>query len=551
MEHLRSDRETVTLDPTSIEIDAVMFDSLAAARKVEAIGLYSGPLLQDVGAVTPEFGEWLRQERQRLEDRAAELLIELSTGEDDAPPSGAIALCRQLLERDGLREPLHRSLMRFLVRTEGRDAALKAYATCRDTLRVELGVNPELTTEQLYRDILTGRPPEVAQVAPERPTLAVLPFTNPVNDPELLALCDGLAEDITTGLGRFRLLFVIDRYSAAEVARQTMDASEIGKRLGVQYVVQGSLTKLKGQLRIATALVDTASRMQLWGEVFDIPEAEIPATSERIVRPLINTLHGRLEHSLAEGARRKPVLAAYECVLRGIKHLRGYGHEDNTRAIELFQQAIELDPDYMLARAYRAFADVVHYNYEYAPRTILEQSKSAIEQATIADPDEARCHWLLGLTCGVLGENEARIRHHRRAMELNPNDANIKASFGAALAATSRYEEGIATFAEAMRHNPYHPQWYWDELGSILFAAGRYKDAIEALQHNAQLSPWHLSRLIASYALAGRVEKARAMAEQLLHANPSTSISDLREGGMDENDKSQFSKGLRIAGLPE
>jgi len=289
----------------------------------------------------------------------------------------------------------------------------------------------------------------------------------------------------------------------------------------------------------------------VWSESFDVPESDIPAVPERIVYPLINMLHGRVEHTLIEEARRKPTLAAYECLLRGIKHLRGYGSDDNTRAIELFQKARELDPDYALAYAYRAFADVVFHDYENAPRHILERSKTMVEEAIEIDPEDARCHWLLGVTCAFMDDDDSMMRHYRRAMELNPTDANIKATYGVALAKAGRCDEGIAIIAEAMRLNPYHPQWYWEELGNLLFAAGRYDDAVEALRHRGQPVGWVLARLAASYALLNRIEEARRTVAELLRVNPDAVIAKLREGGLNEIDKSRFAEGLRKAGLPE
>lgn len=176
----------------------------------------------------------------------------------------ALQLSRRLLAEDPTLESVYRATMR-LCRTRGdREAALKAYATCRDTLRDELGVEPDHETERLYRDILTdgtaGPPPTIkvlADALPGKPSIAILPFANLTGIESLNFLCDGLAEDISTGLGRFRSLFVIDRYSAATVASATSDTVEIGKRLGAAALVQGSIQTSNSRLRITVRLVES------------------------------------------------------------------------------------------------------------------------------------------------------------------------------------------------------------------------------------------------------------------------------------------------------
>ena len=300
---------------------------------------------------------------------------------------------------------------------------------------------------------------------PDRPSIAVLPFGNLSGDADLGHLCDGISEDIITGLGRFRLLFVIDRHSSSAVSQQTSDVAEIGRRLGVGYLVQGSLKRLGDGVRITVRLIDAGSRAQLWGEAYDSPLSEILAVPDKVTGAIVSTLHNRVESSLLEQIRRKPTLAAYECVLRGIKHLRGYGPDDNRRAVELFQQAIDLDPDYALARAYRAFADVVLHGYGDAPDAVLAQALSLAQTAIDLDAGDGRCHWILGAIHVYRGDWRNAEQHYQRAIALNPNDANAICSSGRMLARRGQLQEGIDRIREAMRLNPYHPEHYWQNLG--------------------------------------------------------------------------------------
>lgn len=556
LDPLRTDRETVTFDPQGIAVDAIAFEPLAAeaASSGQAIAAYQGGLLDGTDGVSAEYDAWLRPARERLHAMAARVLERFS---EDASGDGeqAIRLGRRLLAHDRLCEPAYRALMRLYAGTGERVEALKLYSACRDALRQELGASPDLKTEQLYRDILTDRPAQSTtseQVKPsaERPSIAVLPFSNLTRDPELDHLCEGLAEDIITGLGRFQLLFVIDRYSSSMIAKQETDVVEIGKRLGVAHLVQGSLQHQGGRARITVRLLDAATRVQLWGEAYDYPLADLASIPDTITGALVSRLHARVESALIEQGRRKPKMAAYDCVLRGIKHLRGYAPGDNERAVELFQQAIELDPDYALARAYRGFADVVTHGYDESPSEIIA---TAMEMATTAvqmDENDGRCHWLLGMVAGYAASLKEEERHYRRAIALNPNDANAICTLGGLLAALGRHEEGIELIRAAMRLNPYHPEWYWVDLGIVFYIARRYEDSVEAFRQRNNPGYWALARLAAAYAQLGRMDEATATVSQVLRLKPDFSVMRIRRAGWAGADDVHIRDGMLKAGLP-
>lgn len=559
LDPLVADREMVTFNPAGIAIDAAEFVRLAEAMGTaeQAALLYRGDLLEGIDPAAPEFQVWLAPERARLAALATRLVERIAATGSRSDP--ALALGRLLLARDPVCEPVYRALMRLHVAAGERSGAMKLYAACRDALRRELQAEPDLETAALYRDILTDRPaPGVAMsrsaaddAKAARPSIAVLPFNNLSRDPELDHLCDGIAEDIITGLGRFRLLFVIDRYSSSAIARQSNDVAEVGRRLGVAQLVQGSLQRNGDRLRITVRLLDSASRAQVWGEAFDAALADVVNVPDKITGAIISSLHARVEQSLIEQSRHRPSLAAYECLLRGIKHLRGYAPVDNDRAIALFQQAVELDPDYALARAYRGFADVVKHGYDNGPREILLAARETVAAAVQMDEQEGRCHWLLGIISTYLDDTKAAERHCLRALALNPNDANAMASYGATLGTLGRYDEGIARLREAMRLNPYHPEWYWVSLGNIFYLARRYEDALEAFSHRAAPGYWVLGRLAACYAQLGRLREAAEAAAQLLRLKPDFSVATVRRAGWTEEQNRHVQEGLRKAGLPE
>jgi DNA-binding SARP family transcriptional activator len=562
LDPLKSDRDSVTLDLAGIEIDALDFSRLAAdsASLDQIMLLYQGELLAGIEPPTPEFEHWLKPERQRLEDLAAKAVEQAAAADlPEAAVKRALVLGQQLISRDCLREPVYRALMRMLARRRERAEAMKIYANCRNALLEELGVAPELETEQLYRDILTDR-----QAAPiviesilektgetaERPSLAVVPFGNISADPVLNPLCEGLAEDIITGLGRFHLVFVIDRNSSMAVAQLTTDTAEIGKRLGVGLVVQGSLQRVGDRIRITVRLVSAATRTQLWGDTFDCAADDVSGFPEKISKAIVTTLHSRIEISLLDKSRRKPALAAYECYLRGVKHLRSYGADDNQKAVEFFEQAMAIDPDYALARAYRGFANLVINGYDATPKDILEKSRVMVQEAVDMDPDDARCHWLLGVVYFYYGDAAAAKQQYLNALKLNPYDANVLATYGASRARFGQIEEGIADIREAMRINPYHPDWYWTTLGRVLYGARRYGDAIEAYKRKSNPQTWVLSRLAACYAQLGRKEEAAQATYEILRLEPDFKISMQSPASWGPTDLEHIREGMRKAGLP-
>jgi TolB-like protein len=550
-----SQRDSVSFNSEDIEIDAMAFERLAgeAPTRLEAAALYRGALLDGIDGMTSDFEAWLGPERERLASIAVRLVEQIA--ESAAPSEPAACLARQLLARDPLCEPVYRALMRLHAAAGDRAAALKLYAICRDTLKKELDATPDLQTEVLYRDILTGHPTAAAvgvtTATVDRPSIAILPFSNLSRDAGLEHLCEGLAEDIITGLGRFHLHFVIDRHSSSMIARQESDIAEIGRRLGVAHLVQGSLQRQGDRVRITVRLLDAATRTQLWGESYDHALADIANIPDTITSALVSTLHGRVESALMERGSRKPKMAAYDCLLRGIKHLRGYAPGDNERAVEFFQQAVELDPDYALARAYRGFADVVLHNYDETPAGTLAIALDMAVTALQMDSEDGRIHWLVGMIRGAGGDLKGEEWHYQRAMALNPNDANVIASSGVMSALAGRPEEGIDRIRQAMRLNPYHPEWYWVDLGTVFYLAHRYDDAIEAYRHRTRPGHWVLARLAACYSHLGLMEEAAAAAAQVLRLKPDFSIAKLRRAGWGPIESEHIREGMRKAGLPE
>jgi DNA-binding SARP family transcriptional activator/TolB-like protein len=561
LDPLTSDRSHASLDRAVLSTDVATFSAgcIGSAPPAALAALYRGPFLEGLEASTNEFERWASQERQHLATMAEQLVCTASISV--LPPrdnEAALQLARRLLTEDPTLESVYRATMLLSHRRGDRVAALKAYATCRDTLRDDLGVEPDHETERLYRDILTDStagpqtPVKVLMDAsPSKPSIAIIPFSNLTGDEGLGFLCEGLAEDVSTGLGRFRSLFVIDRYSAATVASATSDTVEIGKRLGAAALVQGSIQATSSRLRITVRLVDSASRAQIWSDVFECPTGDAPGIPDQIVSAIIATVQNRAEHAVVDRQKGKPSMAAYENTMRGIKHLRGYAADDNEKALALFRDALKVQPDYALAQAYLAFAEIVANNYDSAPRALLIDCKRRIDQALAIDPDDGRMHWLLAYVHSYLREFDDEKLRLERALALNPNDANARATYGSALACLGQHEEGVCQIREAMRLNPFHPEWYWLSLGNAFLVARRYGDAIEAYKRRTRPQVWVLTRMAICFAHLGNIAEAQEMTRRVLELAPGFRVSTLRRGAWSDEDIAHMREGMLLAGLPE
>lgn len=560
---LLADDETVRLDPALVAVDALELQQLASTGSASdldrAAALCVGELLDRLQVNDPSFEEWLGNERRKWHGVCVGVLDQhcsTLTGQSKLNAANA------LVALDPVREASHRHLIQAYADAGERAQALKQYEACRAVLARELNVEPGQDIEALRRSLLSaGKAPNIAP-ATDRPiassgnaSIAVFPFSNLSGDPEQTYFSDGFSEDIITELSRFRSLFVIARNTSFQYRDRSADIRSVAQDLGVQYAVEGSVRRTAGdRVRITAKLIDAGRGSQLWGERYDRDLDQLFQVQDEVVSTIAATVFGRLEDAEIRVAKRKPPhnMAAYDTLLRGIEHLRGYGPDDNRRARKLFESAVSLDPDYGLAQAYLGLSLLVEHRYDSAPDDIKQRALDHTLKAVRLQPGEGRCHHLLALAYRFSNEFDLAIQHSERAVALNPNDAKAIANLGATFAVAGRAEEGVPLIRQAMRLNPLHPDWYWGSLAIALYATRRYQEALDA---NRKLAPsrtaWQLARMSACLAQLGRLNEARKQTAEILRLKPDFRISIEMPHYRNPADAEHVADGMRKAGLPQ
>jgi TolB-like protein len=400
---------------------------------------------------------------------------------------------------------------------------------------------------------------------PDKPSIAVLPFENLSDDPKQDYFADGMVEDIITALCRIRWLFVIARNSSFAYKGRAVDVRQVGRELGVRYVLQGSVRKAAERIRITTQLVDAESGAHHWAAQFDGSVEDIFALQDQVAARVVGAVSPKLEQAEIERARRKPTdsLDAYDYYLRGLASVHRMSRVDADEALRLFSRSIELDPDFALPYGMAAFCYVVRKINGWTTDPaydVAEATRLALRAAELGKEDAVALAFG-GLTLGyVAGNFEAAVASIDRALALNPNLAAAWYASGTVRAFRGgEPDAAIEHLARAMRLSPLDPLMF-SMLGMTAFAhvfAGRYDEAADW----ADKAYWERPNILAqvriaavSNALAGRMEEARKAVARALALDPDMRISNLKHriGAFSRpEDYAKYVEGLRRAGLPE
>jgi TolB-like protein/Flp pilus assembly protein TadD len=405
--------------------------------------------------------------------------------------------------------------------------------------------------------------PETAPLAlPEKPSIAILPFDNRSADRDQVYFAEGIAEDIVTELSKFRSLFVIARNSSFAFRDQALEAKEIGRRLGVRYIVEGSVRRAGNRVRITAQLIDAVDDAHLWAERYDRDLEDIFAVQDEVTRAIVTTIEPTLAETERQRARRKPPesLDVWEAYQRGLWHLYQLTADGLAQGIVFLQRAIENDPDFAPAHAgvALAFYYKVILGFSGERERDLDQAREAGNRAVLLDASDCFAHMALGRTCTVRGEHDAAVRHCDRAIRLNPSYS--WAHFGRAhsLWMSGRAEEALPSNAEAMRLSPHDPL-LWAFLASrslALTMLGRCEEALDWARRALELPNATLYASVAELAalgILGRDDEAAAALARARRFKPDVTrkFIDLVLPITDPGYHARFIEGLRKAGVPE
>jgi len=573
---LQADRDSVMLDGQAVTVDAVEFERLVregtTTSLAQAMALYRGDLLEGTEPRDAGFEEWLTIERQRLRDLAREglsTLLDRYRAEGERDRAGTVA--RRLLLIDPLREAAHRSLMQIYAEQGDTALALKQYQICRSALQDELGEKPEPETEKLYREIRSKRSvsrhpfddpaPESADApasersedpapASAQPSIAVLPFANLSADAEQQHLADGITEDIITELSRYRSLLVIARNSCFQFRGPAVDLAAVRRRLGVRFVVEGSIRRSGARLRLTVQLVDAVSESQVWAGRYDREVEDVFLVQEEVARAVASTLEGKVAAQGAEQARRRPTRdwAAYDHLLQGREEYHRYRFYEAERH---FARAIELDPGYAQAYALRAQTLLGVY-WQDLSADALPQALECARKALSLDPSDPLCHAAMGFVLTQHGQREEAGPYLDCAMALNPTDPRIISLRAWWLMRVGRIDESLAVLDELQQRDPIPPAYIWEVRGIAQFQAKRYQEAVAAFSRLNELHAWDHAYVAACHAYLNQPAAAQAAVSQTLRADPDFTLSRYAriEGYTAPADLRHLLDGMRKAGLP-
>jgi adenylate cyclase len=398
---------------------------------------------------------------------------------------------------------------------------------------------------------------------PDKPSIAVLPFTNMSGDPEQEYFADGIVEDIITALSRVKWFFVIARNSSYTYKRRTLDLRQVGRELGVHYLLEGSVRKSGNRVRITAQLVEAETGRHLWADRYEGDLTDVFGLQDEITRKVILEIEPQI--LTAEAHRAAQVqpqnLAAWDLVIRALPHLWRFTLSEQMVAQTLLKRAIEADPSYARARALLGWSYLMMFGLE-GQSPMGSFNELAYARGREAYDLDRHDPWAL-LVLGVCYARQRRPvlaeERLREALEANPNFALAHAWLGYARACNSEAEQALQSLERATRLSPRDP--YLAISAPLIrahahFAAGNYEETAAVCRDRLELNSDHMSawrQLTASLALLGQVDEAKAACRELLKRQPALTISVAGSAVAftSSSVREHYLSGLRLAGVPE
>jgi adenylate cyclase len=438
---------------------------------------------------------------------------------------------------------------------------------------VDLGVQQVKNIQEPIRAYQVSAPSETREAAdarvveiesppplPDKPSIAVLPFQNMSSDPEQEYFADGMVEEITTALSRFKWLFVIARNSSFTFKGKVVDVKEVGRRLGVRYVLEGSVRKASGKVRITGQLIDAVTGTHIWADRFERDLTDIFALQDEVTVAVVSAIQPKLlQTEIAMAARRRPEsLTAYDFSLRAMQQFYPMTREGLAEVIRLAKCALELDPRFGYVAALAGACHQLNVTLGYAVDPQFER-KEAVRLLRLAvsidDGDPDALAQAAASSAFMVEDYESAVELADRAVALNPNSFQTWFCRGHVYRTAGLPEEALRSFERAMRMSPVDPRLplLYVGVAQALIELRRFDEAIvagkKALRLNPSFPPTH-RHLASAFAQLGRDAEAREAVERMLELDPAFTISALIARGGTSNMKLLI-EGFRKVGLPE
>lgn len=582
-EVIQVSRDQLGLVPGAVWIDVDEVLRATAARPA-SLALFDGDLLEGLDGIDAAFDSWLATERERLRDRArnvAEALLRTQV-----EPEAVIPVATQLLGIDRAHEGAWRALMTAHAARGERGMAIQTYERCRAALADLLDATPSAETQRLLADIRSGRGggamlpsamPANQNPAPRSEPRAqtrggarvgVLPL-QVVGDGETEnLLAQGLAEELTAALARFRWMFLVSSTSLARYAEQTRDETAIRRTFGIDFLLDGSIQRAGSRLRITLRLLDLRGGNQVvWARRFDRQPNDLLALQDEIaaevvaqIDPEILLIEGRHAARAAhEGSNQ--TASAYDLMLRAIPLIGRLDQNAFMEAGNMLAEAVREQPDYGAAHAWYAYWQMflVGQGWTDDPRAAMAEAGHLAERAVSLDSQDARALTIAGHVRAFLHHRmREAISLHDRALAANPNLAMAWALSAFAHLYLGEIEEAERRLARYKRLSPMDPHGFFYDGGFVVAALlkGDFGGAVAAGREVTEMNPAFTAAMkpyLAALGLSGQMEEAERVRARLLGIEPGFSVSRFRETSAFERpqDTALYAEGLRLAGLPE
>ena len=575
-----TEHDRVGLNPASVSVDVDEFSRLADDPSVETTGkamaLLGGPLLDGLYGQQAEFEDWIASERQRLSSLAMKVMERAA---EQAAKAGdqakAMGIAREIVAMDPLRDASQMVLIRLLAQQGERAAAVQQFNAYEALLDKELGVGPghellrlidEVRGEGFFANEPTPSAPKEQQTKQPEPTsgganVAVVPFATLRSEDDLEYFVEGLVEDISINLSRFSWLDVKASVEASGPRLTSADMAKLGKDLGLDYVVHGSMRSYGDQIRLTVQLAEPKSARYVWVQRYDRKASDPFQLQDELAETIAASVEAELERIAGRSVREilPEEMNAWDCYHRGLAVQYEFSAKTNSEAQRYFRRAIELDPNFGLAYARLSYAMVISAIYFEAEdvTAVLDEALELARVASRLEPEDAVARFALGRVYLARGEYDRSITDLKVAIDLNPGMAQAHCGLGDSLAYSGDLDEAMSCFEEAVRISPADPyRWAFLSYGATALLFQEKFDEAADWAAQAEAVPnahyWPLAIRASALGHSGRKQEAKQAVAELKRRRPGITRDFVRERLFYLRDEAQvdtYVDGLEKAGL--